>query len=325
MKQHTILAPITIEGVGLHTGVPTTLTILAADSNYGFKFKRTDLEKTPIIAADANKVLSTNRSTTLGNATASVSTVEHLLSALTGCGVDNALIEIDGPEVPILDGSAALFVEAIQKVGLLEQDKERNYLVISEPIHYKNPETGTELIALPADDFQMDTMIDFNSSVLGNQYASLSSLENYVSEIAPCRTFVFVHELEHLLEQNLIKGGDLDNAIVIANEAMTKTQCAKLAAKLGKKSIKIQKGILNTTNLAFDNEPARHKLLDVMGDLALVGARIKGRIIATKPGHSANIEFAKLLKKQYQADKKLKGKPKYDPTQEPLYLSLIHI
>ncbi len=318
MRQQTIKKSISFKGVGLHTGAEATIQIHPADCNFGFKFKRTDLEGTPLIPADVNKVVSTNRSTTLQNGEASVSTVEHLLSALTGCGVDNALIEIDGPEVPILDGSAKLFVQEILSAEIEEQAQDRTYLEIQKPIAFKDEATGSELLALPANDFQVYTLIDFNSSVLGHQYASLDHIEDYPKEIAACRTFVFVHELEHLLDQNLIKGGDLDNAIVIANDDMDEERCANLASKLGKKQIKVEKGILNTVNLAFENEPARHKLLDVVGDLTLVGARIKGKIIATKPGHTVNIEFAKLLKKQLQTDKKLKGKPTYDPNKEPL-------
>ena len=242
------------------------------------------------------------------------------MAALEGLIIHNVLIEIDGPEIPIMDGSANAFVKELEKVGLEEQEAVREYFEVTEPISYRAEITGTELLALPADEFQVTTMIDFNSPVLGHQYASLENIDNYSKEIASCRTFVFLHELEHLLNQNLIKGGDLDNAIVIVDRVMAQEELDILAKRLDKPSIKVDKeGILNTVDLHFENEPARHKLLDVIGDLALIGRRIKGKIVATKPGHTANIEFAKILKKRWQEQRKLRGKPKYDPLIEPLY------
>jgi len=320
MKQHTIKKPVTVKGIGLHTGKDVTLTFNPAEPNTGYKFQRVDLEDTPIIPADVKKVVSTNRGTTIRSGEAQVSTVEHVLSALRGLSIDNVLIEIDGPEVPILDGSGKLFVESLQKAGIKEQDQDVDYFEVLEPIHYKDEVTGTEMLALPAEDFKVTTMIDFDSNVLGHQYASLEAIEDYATEIAPCRTFVFLHELDQLLKQDLIKGGDLDNAIVIADRVMEQEELDALAKRLGKKSIKIEKeGILNTSKLRFENEPARHKLLDVLGDLALVGKPIKGHIVATKPGHTANIEFAKILKKNYLEQRKLRGKPQYDPTKPPIY------
>ncbi|MEM1321203.1 MAG: bifunctional UDP-3-O-[3-hydroxymyristoyl] N-acetylglucosamine deacetylase/3-hydroxyacyl-ACP dehydratase [Bacteroidota bacterium] len=319
MKQHTIKRAVTIQGIGLHTGKEVTMTLQPAPVNHGYKFQRIDLETAPIISADVSRVISTNRGTTLKSGKAQVSTVEHTLSALVGLSLDNVLIEIDGPEVPIMDGSAKSFVEKIEEAGREEQDAEREYFEIVEPISYKDEVTGTELLALPAEGFEITTMIDFNSNVLGHQYASLDNMEEYSSQIAPCRTFVFLHELDQLLNQNLIKGGNLDNAIVIVDRMVSQEELDALARRLERPSIKVEKtGILNTTELYFENEPARHKLLDVLGDLALVGRPIKGKIMATKPGHTANIEFAKILKKILQEQRKLKGKPRYNPAAEPL-------
>jgi len=319
MKQCTIQTPTQVKGVGLHTGKTVTLTFKPAEPHFGIKFVRVDLPEHPLIAADVSKVISTNRGTTLKSGEAQVHTVEHALSALTGLEVDNVIIEIDGPEIPIMDGSSMPFVKALLEAGIQEQDAIREYFVIKEPIAYRDELSGTELIALPDNDFHITTMIDFNSQVLGQQYAALDNLQNYVQDIAPCRTFVFVHELESLLAQNLIKGGDLDNAIVIADRKMDVVELEALAQRLGKTGIKVDKeGILNTTELHFKNEPARHKLLDVIGDLTLVGKRIKGKIVATKPGHTANIEFARILKKHAIEQQKLDNFPKYDSTQEPI-------
>ena len=298
MKQHTIKKSVTVSGVGLHTGKPVTMTFKPAPANHGFKFQRIDLEEKPVISADVNKVVSTNRGTTIKSGDAIVSTVEHTLSALAGMEIDNVLIEIDGPEAPIMDGSAIDFVKKLEKAGLEELDEERQYFEITDPISFKDEETGTELLALPSKKFEITTMIDFNSDFLGHQYASLDKIQDFKKEIAASRTFVFLHELEKLIDQDLIKGGDLDNAIVIADRMMNQKELDALAKRLKKPSMKIDKeGVLNTTKLHFENEPARHKLLDVIGDIALVGKPIRGRIVATKPGHTANIEFAKLLKK----------------------------
>ena len=319
-KQRTIQKAVSLSGVGLHTGKVVTLTFNPAPENHGHKFQRVDLVGQPLVNADVSRVISTTRGTTIKSDEAQVSTIEHVLSALVGLGIDNVLMGIDGPEVPILDGSAIQFVKALREAGVEEQEADREYFEITEPITYRDEATGAELMALPHDGFEVITMIDFNSKVLGQQYAQLYSLEDYEKEIAPCRTFVFLHELDNLFSQNLIKGGDLDNAIVIADRPVTQEELDDMATKLGKPSIKVDKeGILNTVQLQFKNEPARHKLLDVIGDVSLLGKPIKGRIVATKPGHTANFEFTKLLKKQYIEDRKLKGKPKYDPDKEPLF------
>jgi UDP-3-O-[3-hydroxymyristoyl] N-acetylglucosamine deacetylase/3-hydroxyacyl-[acyl-carrier-protein] dehydratase len=238
-------------------------------------------------------------------------------------GIDNVLLEIDGPEMPIMDGTSMPFVEAILEAGMTELDAEREYFIVTEPIAYKDEVTGTELLALPSDNFEATVMIDFASKVLGPQFAALHNLSDYVKEIAPCRTFVFVHELEKLLEMGLIKGGDMDNAIVIADRKMDQEELDALAQKMGKPGIKVDaEGVLNTVKLHFQNEPARHKLLDVIGDLALIGKPIRGKIVATKPGHTANVEFAKLLKKNLTEKRRLMGIPRYDPDKEPVFDSV---
>jgi len=319
IKQSTIKKEVSLSGVGLHTGKKVKLTFKPAEVGHGVKFQRIDLESQPIIPADVSRVVSTNRSTTLQVGDAQVSTVEHLLSAVLGMQLDNILVEIDGPEVPILDGSAKKIVAALKKAGIEEQEEERTYFEIVEPIYYRDAETGVEILGLPSDKFEVTTMIDFDSKILGKQYASFDSDKDYIKEIAPNRTFVFLRELEYLVEQNLIKGGDLDNAIVIADRMMSEKDLSALAKKLGKPSVKVEKeGILNFTDLKFENEPARHKLLDVMGDISLLGQPIKGKIVATKPGHTANIEFTKLLKQDLRARRKLRGKPNYDPNIPPV-------
>ena len=318
MKQKTLKESITFSGIGLHTGTSVEMTIHPAPVNHGYKFKRTDLNE-QIIPADVNYVVSTNRGTTLQKGEAEIHTVEHVLSALSGMEIDNALIDLTGPEVPILDGSSQPYVDKILKVGTIELDAEREYFVINEPITYRDEEEEVELMALPSSSLEITCLIDFQSSYIGHQYASIKSVDQYVNDIAKCRTFVFLFELEKLLEENLIKGGDLNNAIVIANKKVDQKYLDTLAKKLGRPTIKVEKqGILNTTKLYFENEPARHKLLDIIGDLALLGKPIKGRIVANKPGHTANVAFAKILKKKYLEQRKLKGKPNYDPSKEPL-------
>lgn len=320
MKQHTIQKSVSVSGVGLHTGKQVTMIFRPAPVNHGYKFQRVDMEDRPIIKADVTRVVSTLRGTTIKKGNAQISTIEHTLSALMGLNIDNILIEIDGPEAPIMDGSAKDFVQVLQQAGLQEQEEDREFFEVEHPIFYKDEVTGTELMMLPADHFQVTTMIDFNSPVLGQQYASLGDMSDYAKEIAPCRTFVFLHELEKLFALDLIKGGDLDNAIVIVDRVMSQEELDNLAKKLGKPSVKVeQEGILNTVALRFKNEPARHKLLDVIGDLALLGKPIKGKIVATKPGHTANFEFTKILKQYHLEQRKLRGKPKYDPDKEPLF------
>lgn len=320
MKQKTLARSFSLEGVGLHTGKSVIIEFEPAEVNHGIRFMRVDMEDQPILMADVMQVVSTNRGTTIRNGEAQISTVEHVLSALTGTGVDNVLIKVNGPEIPIMDGSASHFVDGILKAGIVDQHLDREYFEIIEPISFRDEVTGTELLALPGDKFEITAMIDFNSPILGHQYASLHNIEDYATQIAPCRTFVFINELEVLFDQNLIKGGDLDNAVVIADRLMEQDELDRLAKKLGKQSIKVEKtGILNTTSLKYENEPARHKLLDVIGDLTLLGKPIKGKIVARKPGHTANIEFTKLLKKKLVEQRKLKGRPKVDPDQPPLF------
>lgn len=320
MKQQTLAKSFSLEGVGLHTGKTVIIEFEPAEVNHGIRFMRVDMQDQPVLSADVNQVVSTNRGTTIRNGEAQISTVEHVLSALTGTGVDNVLIKVNGPEIPIMDGSAIDFVNGILGAGLKEQATDREYFEIEEPISFRDEVTGTELLALPGDKFEVTAMIDFNSQILGHQYASLQNIDDYATQIAPCRTFVFVRELEQLFDQNLIKGGDLDNAVVIADRLMDQDELDRLAKKLGKQSIKVEKtGILNTTSLKFENEPARHKLLDVLGDLTLLGRPIKGKIVARKPGHTANIEFTKLLKRKMMEQRKLKGRPRIDPDQPPLF------
>ncbi len=319
MNQRTIQKEILIHGIGLHTGVKVNMRFLPAEENHGIKFQRIDLPEKPIITADVSRVISTNRGTTLQEGVAQVWTVEHTLSALFGLGIDNVLIELDGPEIPILDGSAIQFVSALINAGIKELEAEREVFEITEPISFEDLDTGAEYVAVPSDEFEITTLIDFNSNTLGQQFASLDKINDYADQIAPCRTFVFVHELEHLLNQNLIKGGDMENAIVIVDRMMTQKELDELAAKLNKPSVKVDKeGILNTIQLQFPNEPARHKLLDVIGDLSLVGKTIQGKIVTKKSGHKSNIEFAKILKKKYLESRKLKGIPQYDPKVQPI-------
>ncbi|WMX13575.1 MULTISPECIES: bifunctional UDP-3-O-[3-hydroxymyristoyl] N-acetylglucosamine deacetylase/3-hydroxyacyl-ACP dehydratase [unclassified Aureispira] len=320
MKQATIKQSIEIEGKGLHTGKETTLSLHPAAANHGIKFRRIDLEKQPIIKADANHVVATQRCTVLGVKDATVSTVEHLLAALKGTGVSNVLIDIDGEEVPILDGSALPFVEKINEVGVDLQEEEQNYLDVSEPMIWKHEASGAEYTILPSEKFEITTLIDFDSSVIGKQYANLDHLEDFATEIAPNRTFVFLHELSALADAGLVKGGELDNALVFVDSVPKNGELAALAKKLDVSTdIEVkQSGILNTTELRFQNEAARHKLLDVVGDLALTGLDLRVKIIAKKPGHAANTELAKELLSTYKTSRKLRGIPKYDPNKKPV-------
>ena len=320
VMQKTLAREFSLSGKGLHTGVDVNMTFKPAPENHGFKFQRVDLPDQPILEADATLVIDTSRGTVIGKDDVRLSTIEHSLAALTGMDLDNVLIEIDNEEVPILDGSSKLFVEAIEQAGVVDQKKEREYLEITEKIVYQDPESGSEIIALPDNDYNLNIMISFNSSVLNNQFAVLNNLANFKTEVAGCRTFVFVRELEFLLQNNLVKGGDLDNAIVIMDKEISQDELDRLADLFNHKHVEVKKnqGILNNLDLQFENECARHKLLDVVGDLSLAGKRIKGRIIATKPGHKANTEFAKLLKKEIRKQEISKSIPQYDPTKTPL-------
>ena len=323
-KQHTLKGSATVKGVGLHTGEPVTLTLRPAPIGHGYKFQRTDVEGEPIIAADADLVVSTERGTTLGKGDVRVNTTEHVLAALYALGVDNCLLQLTGPEVPIMDGSALPFVHAIESVGLEEQNASRDWYVLKEPIWFETKEKGTEMLAVPAPggELRLTVMVDYNSPVLGTQHASMYRAEEFKDEIAPCRTFVFLRELEQLAKAGLIKGGDLNNAIVLEDrEGTTKDQLKDLAKTLGRpyEEVEIRRnGVLNTTDLKFFNEPARHKLLDIVGDLALVGRPIKGHILAARPGHFGNTSFAKRIKEMMREERKAAGFH-YDTTKEPLY------
>lgn len=317
--QKTIGKQVTISGLGLHTGARVNLTLKPAPPNHGFVFKRIDLEGQPHVEASVENVTSTDRGTCLEKNGAIIYTIEHALSALTGMDIDNCLLEIDGPEMPIKDGSAKYFVEAIKESGIVAQDAEREYYEIDTVLKYSDPEKSIELIALPARDYKLSVMIDFNTTVLSTQNANLDNFADYETTIAPCRTFVFLHELEYLLRNDLIKGGDLSNAIVFVNKVVSQDELDRLAELFNKPKVAVKtEGILNNLDLYFQNEPARHKLLDVIGDLTLAGKRIKGHIIATKPGHAANVEFAKVIKKHFEKTDMAKI-PVYDPDQEPLF------
>ncbi len=317
-KQRTLASSFTIEGKGLHTGVDVVMTFLPAPVNHGFKFKRVDLDGHPVIDADADLVIDTSRGTLLEKHGARIGTIEHALAALIGMDLDNVLIEVNNEEAPIIDGSSRVFVEAIERVGTIEQEAERQFLEISQKIVFKDEKTGSELIALPDDDYRLNVLISFNSRVLNNQFSTLHSISEFKNEIANCRTFVFLHELEFLLKHNLIKGGDLNNAIVIIDKDISQVELDRLADLFHHQHVEVKpQGILNNLELHFDNECARHKLLDVVGDLALCGRHIKGRIIATKPGHSANTQMARLLKKEIF--RQGNGVPTYDPNAEPVF------
>lgn len=319
-KQRTVAQTISLTGRGLHSGIEVNVTINPAPENHGYQFKRTDIEGNPIIRALAEYVKITERSTTIVDKGASITTVEHLLAALYGMGVDNALMEINGPEVPIIDGSAKPFVEAIRKAGIVEQQADRVYYTIREKIEYKDESKGIELTAYPDDEFMIDVHIDFQSKVVGHQYASMKNISEFEAGFSSCRTFVFLHEIEFLQKNNLIKGGDLDNAIVIIDRAVTQEEIDRLAVIFNRPTMKVKpEGILNNIDLTFANEPARHKLLDVIGDLALCGVRLKGRIIASKPGHNANVEFAKLIRHNIKTAQHKSIPPDYDPDKVPLF------
>lgn len=319
-KQRTVAKPVSLTGRGLHSGIEVEVTIHPAPENHGYQFKRTDIDGAPVIRALAEYVKITERSTTIVDKGASITTVEHLLAALYGLGVDNALMEINGPEVPIMDGSSKPFVTAILSAGIVEQEAERIYFQIREKIEYRDPAKGIEILAYPDNDLVIDVHIDYNSKVLGHQYATMKNISEFEAGYSSCRTFVFLHELEYLQKNNLIKGGDLDNAIVIIDRAVSQEELDRLAETLNRPRIKVKpEGILNNVDLAFANEPARHKLLDVIGDLALCGVRLKGRIIANKPGHNANVEFAKILRKNIKASHFKPLPPEYSPDREPLF------
>ncbi|TWF44160.1 UDP-3-O-[3-hydroxymyristoyl] N-acetylglucosamine deacetylase [Chitinophaga polysaccharea] len=318
--QHTLKGEITLSGIGLHTGAYVNMTLKPATPGHGIKFQRIDLPGQPIVKADVDYVVETTRSTTLEHNGARVSTVEHIMAALAGTGIDNALIELDGGEIPIMDGSAWPFIDAIEKIGLQNQDAKKVYYTIDTNISYYDEKKKVEMVAMPAVDYRITCLIDFNSPVLGTQHAKMKGIEEFKTEIAPCRTFCFLHELEYQLSLNLIKGGDINNAIVVVDKPVTDEELARLAKVFNRDNISVQKeGILNNIELRFPNEPARHKLLDVVGDLALIGYPINAHIIATRPGHASNVEFARKIKAYIKKNKHNKDVPVYDPNQPPIF------
>ena len=321
LKQTTIKAPVTVKGVGLHTGKEVTMTFKPAPENHGFKFQRIDLPGSPIIDADVDNVTDTSRGTTITQNGASVSTVEHTLAALAGLELDNILIEIDAPETPIMDGSSIIFIEELEKVGFEIQDADREYFVIPSNITYSESDRQVEMVAMPyIDDYRITVMVDYNSPVLGSQHAGLSGIAQFKKEIASCRTFCFLHELEMLLKNNLIKGGDLNNAIVVVDKVVSEEELDHLAKLFNRDKIAVaREGILNNVELRHQNEPARHKLLDVIGDLALIGMPLKGHVMAARPGHAANVAFAKKIKALIKKDKAKKNIPIYNPNVPPIY------
>lgn len=318
VNQRTIKKEVTLKGVGLHTGKEVTMTFKPAPVNFGYAFKRIDLEGQPVIEADANYVVNTQRGTNLEKKGVKIQTSEHVLAALVGLEIDNVLIELDASEPPIMDGSSKYFVEVLEKADIEDQDAEREEFVVTDVISYTDEETGSEITIIPSNEYQVTTMVDFGTKVLGTQNATLSHISDFKKEISDSRTFSFLHELEMLLEHGLIKGGDLNNAIVYVDKELSPETMEKLKTAFDKDSISIKpNGILDNLTLHHPNEAARHKLLDVIGDLALIGTRIRGKVIANKPGHFVNTQFAKKISKIIKLEKRNKV-PKYDLNQPPL-------
>lgn len=318
-KQRTIQKSVSITGKGLHTGAAVTLTFNPAPENHWFKFQRIDLEGHPIIDADCDLVVDTSRGTTLEKNGVRVHTTEHVLAALVGMGVDNCLIQVTGPEMPIMDGSSLNFIEILEIAGIIEQDAERDYFELTENLTYEDPIKKVEMLAVPQDEFRVTVMVDYGSEVLGTQHASMYNIGEFVKEIAPCRTFVFLRELEALLAHNLIKGGDMDNAIVLVDSDLPEEKLNHLRTVFNKPDVEVKgRGVLNNTKLRFFNEPARHKLLDIVGDLALVGKPLKIHVLAALPGHAGNVAFAKKIKALAKTQKIEKDYPKVDLTKAPL-------
>ena len=317
--QTTIKTEVSVSGVGLHTGKSVRLTFRPAPENHGYVFQRLDLEGKPTVEADVDNVTDTERGTTIEKNGARVSTIEHVLAALAGMELDNVLMEVDGPEVPILDGSSKPFMDALDKAGRIMQGAERKYYRLSENITYEDPKRKTEMLAVPSDDFRLTVMVDYNSDLIGTQHATIYNINEFRSEVSDCRTFCFIDELELLLQHNLIKGGDVNNAIVVVNKMLPEERLTNLKKVFHKEEMVVERGFLNNVKLRYQNEPARHKLLDIVGDLALVGAPIKGHILAARPGHVANVAFAKKIKELMKRDRFRADVPKYDPNVKPLY------
>ena len=313
VHQCTIAEEVTLAGVGLHTGAEVRMTFKPAPTGHGIRFKRTDLEGQPELEALADYVVDTSRGTTLQKGEARVGTVEHVLAALAGLQIDNVLVELDNVETPIMDGSSRVFVEVLSGVGIREQPAMRRYFRIPRNLHYTNDEKQVEMTAIPDKSYRVSVMIDYNSQVLGQQHASIEHISDFKEEFAASRTFCFLHELEMLLAHNLIRGGDLNNAIVVVDRKVGKDELSRLAGLFGKPTVEVKaEGILNNVELRYHNEPARHKLLDVIGDLALIGMPIKGKIFASRPGHATNVEFAKMIRDEIK--KKAQEGPEFDPT-----------
>lgn len=317
-KQRTIAKEVTLKGVGLHTGESVTMKFIPAPENHGYAFKRVDLEGEPIIEADANYVINTQRGTNLEKHGVKIQTSEHVLAALVGMDIDNVLIELDSPEPPIMDGSSKFFVQALEEAGVVEQDADREVFEVKDVITYRDEATGSEITVIPAEEYQVTTMVDFGTKVLGTQNATLEHISDFSTEIADARTFSFLHELEMLLENGLIKGGDLNNAIVYVDKEISESTMKKLEKAFRKEKLSVKpNGILDNLTLHYPNEAARHKLLDVIGDLALIGTPIKGKVIANKPGHYVNTQFAKKLSKIIRLEKRNKV-PKFELHREPV-------
>lgn len=317
-KQRTIKKEVSLTGVGLHTGKEVTLTFKPAPENHGYVFKRSDLEGTPELPAEARYVASTDRGTTLERNGVQIQTSEHVLAACVGLEIDNVLIEMNQSEPPIMDGSSKFFIEALEEAGIEIQEADREIYEVKEVISYIDDDSGSEIFIVPSCDYEVTTMVDFGTKILGTQNASLKNLKNFKEEIADARTFSFLHELETLLDHGLIRGGDLNNAIVYVDKEISPETMGKLKIAFNKDDISVKpNGILDNLTLHYPNEAARHKLLDVIGDLALVGTRIKGKVIANKPGHRVNTEFAKKLAKHIKAEKR-NAVPQIDFNQEPL-------
>jgi UDP-3-O-[3-hydroxymyristoyl] N-acetylglucosamine deacetylase / 3-hydroxyacyl-[acyl-carrier-protein] dehydratase len=318
-NQKTVKSLFSLNGVGLHTGKEVTLTFRPAPVNHGIKFIRVDIEGRPEINALVENVVDTARGTSIAENGAKVQTVEHVLAAVAGLGIDNLIIEVDQAETPIMDGSSRFFIEALEQCGIQEQAAAREYLELRTPVFYEEPQHKIEMIAMPHPRFKVTTMINFETKVLGSQYAILDKIEDFRQDISTCRTFVFLHELEYLLSNQLIRGGDLNNAIVFVNRPVSQEELNRLAKLFNKPSVKVlSEGILNNLELHFENEPARHKLLDVVGDLSLLGKPLKAHIIARRPGHTANAKFAKLIRQQLNKDRKMSQAPLYDPNKPPI-------
>jgi len=318
--QSTIKKSVSLQGKGLHTGKEVTISFFPAGAGEGIRFRRSDLEGEPEIPALVENVSDTSRGTTLSDGEARVMTVEHVMAAVAGLGIDNLLIGVDGEEIPIMDGSALPFVEVLQSAGISNLDAPKQYIELSETVYYKSPDGKTEYTALPSEQFRLSVMVDYDSSVIAPQYAELNDIADFSQEIAPCRTFVFLHELEHLVDNNLIKGGDFSNAIVFVDKMIPDAQLKRLADLFDKPDVQVMsQGILNNVELYHPNEPARHKLLDLLGDLALLGGQLKGHVIARCPGHKHNSGFSSLIRKQHQERITFTGPPVVDLTRPPVY------